>query len=184
VTPRKRAARRLSVRRKARAGRGREPRVERDAIPRPAAKIAVAWDGIEPWLGSANIVRAARAALAHGGRPDLTLSVVFVSDRALARLHERHLGDPSPTDVITFDLSDALEGPSGEIYASSECARRTARERGVDPRRELVLYVVHGALHLCGFDDRARADRARMRVAETHVLDALGYARDDARHDA
>src|SRR5262249_6583118 len=169
---------------KARTGRGREPRVDPDLIPRPASKITVGWDGIERWIGTVSIVRAARVALTHGGRPDLSLSIVLVTDRALARLHARHMGDPSPTDVITFDLSDDLEGPLGEIYASAECARRTARERGVDPRRELCLYVVHGALHLCGFDDRARGDRARMRAAEARVLDALGYARDDARHDA
>jgi probable rRNA maturation factor len=136
------------------------------------------------WVPDAAVRSAVRAARKHGGREDLGLSVVFVNDAHLARLHARHLGDPSRTDVITFDLSDDLGGPGGEIYASAPCARRRARARGVPARRELLLYVVHGVLHLCGFDDRTRAERARMRAAETHVMRALGWSDDVNPHDA
>jgi probable rRNA maturation factor len=86
--------------------------------------------------------------------------------------------------VITFDLSDDLDGVGGEIYVSAPCARKTARARGVAVRRELSLYVVHGVLHLCGYDDSTRADRARMRAAETRVMRALGWKDDPNPHDA
>jgi probable rRNA maturation factor len=59
---------------------------------------------------------------------------------------------------------------------SVERARVEARRRDLSPERELALYVVHGCLHLCGFDDRAPRPRARMRAAERAVLARLGYA--------
>ncbi len=131
-------------------------------------------------LTLARIRSAARAALAHGGRAGLELGIVFVDDEELRRMHELWLDDPTVTDVITFDLSgdraeadDPSPGPGGELYVSAERARAVARARGGDLVREHLLYVVHGALHLCGFDDQAPRDRARMRAAERAVLAAL-----------
>ena len=134
-------------------------------------------------LGDAAVRRAVRRALAHGGRPDLRVDVVFVDDAALAELHLRFLDDPEPTDVIAFDLSgDGDDGPQAEIYVSGERAREVAARRGVTAARELTLYVVHGALHLCGYDDARTAQRRRMRAAEATVLEALGFPPDDAPH--
>lgn len=132
--------------------------------------------------GDAAIRAAAAAALAHGGRPGLAVDVILVSDRALAALHAQFLGDASPTDVMAFDLGSEAEGPGAEIYVSVDCARRVARARGVTAERELLLYVVHGALHLCGFDDHADAERRRMRAAEARVLGALGLPPDPGPH--
>lgn len=130
----------------------------------------------------------ARAALAHGGRPDGALSIVLVDDGTLARMHGEYLDDDSPTDVISFDLQDPDDpvhaGPIGELYVSVDCARRVAAERGVPVERELALYIVHGALHLCGFDDHEEADRAAMRQAEAHVMEQLGFDADRMPHDA
>lgn len=131
-------------------------------------------------LSQRQVRAAVAAALAHGGRPGLWVEVVFVDDRALARLHARHLGDPSPTDVITFDLGGD-GGPEAELYVSVERARAEARARGLSAERELTLYVVHGCLHLCGFDDHASRARARMRAAEAAVLAELGHAPDRGR---
>lgn len=125
-------------------------------------------------LSDAEVVAVARAALEHGGRPGLHLAVVFVSDRELARLHDESLGDPSPTDVLAFDLGESGAGPAGEIYVSVARARAEARARGLAPEDELALYLVHGCLHLCGHDDREPRARARMRAAERAVLARLG----------
>ncbi|MBK7641637.1 MAG: rRNA maturation RNase YbeY [Planctomycetes bacterium] len=132
-------------------------------------------------LPQAEVRRILRAALNHGRREGIALTVVFLTDAALARMHERWLADPSPTDVITFDLSDE-HSQAGELYISATRARRVAAERGVDARRELALYLVHGALHLCGHDDHQVRARARMRVAERTVLRALGYPDDTLPH--
>lgn len=126
-------------------------------------------------LSEAEVRSAVAAALAQGGRPELGVAVVFVSDEELARLHQRYLGDPSPTDVLAFDLGEG-RGAAGELYVSVERARAEARARDLPPERELTLYVVHGCLHLCGHDDRRPAPRARMRAAERAVLARLGHS--------
>jgi probable rRNA maturation factor len=121
-------------------------------------------------VGVREVRRAVNAALEHGERAGTPLSIAFVDDAEIARLHAEWFGDPSPTDVISFELDDGGDGPAGELYVSLECALRVARERGVEPARETLLYVVHGTLHLCGFDDTTARGRARMRKAEALVL--------------
>ncbi|HEV8113309.1 MAG TPA: rRNA maturation RNase YbeY [Planctomycetota bacterium] len=136
-------------------------------------RIGVAWAVRARPLTDRDVRAAVRAALAHGRRPDLDVDVALVSDRRLATIHARFLGDPSPTDVIAFDLGADGGGPAAEIYASVDCARRVAREREVDAASELRLYLVHGALHLCGYDDLRPAARRLMRAAEEAVLASL-----------
>ena len=143
-------------------------------VPPPAAGVHWAVSG-RRLLSEREVRATVAAAMEHGGRPGLRVEVVFVADRALARLHARHLGDARPTDVITFDLAGGA-GAEAELYVSVQRARAEARARGLAPERELALYVVHGCLHLCGFDDRAPRDRARMRRAEAEVLERLGHA--------
>ncbi|MDZ4773555.1 MAG: rRNA maturation RNase YbeY [Planctomycetota bacterium] len=145
--------------------------------------IDIAWVGVKAFLPDRAVRHAVEVARAHGKRLDLAASIVFVTDRALAKLHAVALGDPTRTDVITFDLSDDVGGPLVEIYVSAERARGVARRRHVRVERELSLYVVHGVLHVCGFDDSRPADRARMRRAEATVLKHLGFAPDLAPHD-
>lgn len=93
--------------------------------------------------------------------------VALVDDETIAELHERYLEVPGPTDVLSF--------PHGEIVVSAETARREAEARGIPPLHELVLYVVHGALHLAGHDDKTPKARKRMRAAERRILTELGY---------
>ena len=97
------------------------------------------------------------------------MSLLLTGERDIARLHGEHLGDPSPTDVMSFELDDGVE-----IVVSVQRARQEARRRGHAIRAELALYVAHGILHACGHDDRTARARARMRAAEQRVLDALG----------
>ena len=114
--------------------------------------------------------------------------MVFVSAAELAEMHGTFLDDPTETDVITFDLRDPdlvdAPGPDGELYVSLERARSEARLRGVQLERELLLYVVHGALHLCGLDDHDEADRSSMRAAEGRIMGRLGFAPDGGAHEA
>jgi probable rRNA maturation factor len=100
------------------------------------------------------------------------LSIAFLTDSALARLHASFLGDPSPTDVITFAGTPAL-GQAGEICVSTDTARAFAAGHRRDFSEELTLYVVHGWLHLAGHDDRQPASRKRMRAAEARALALL-----------
>ncbi|MDG2144587.1 MAG: rRNA maturation RNase YbeY [Planctomycetota bacterium] len=162
--------------------------------------IQVIWESAQQLLGDDAVAQAANAALDHGGRSGASLSVVMVDDEEMIRIHEDYLDDPTPTDVITFDLAEELEdtpaselpaelatvlaeAPVGELFVGVEMAERVARERGVSSARELALYVVHGVLHLCGFDDVDAVDRAAMRVAENVVMGRLGYEPDTAPHE-
>ncbi len=140
-------------------------------------------NGGDALLSEDAVCRAVELAAAQGGRAGLALSVVFVDDEHLTQLHAEHLDDRTETDVITFDLGDDGAGPAGELYVSVDRARRVAERRGVEVERELTLYVVHGTLHLVGFDDHEDAERARMRAAEALVLDALGFPPDTSAHE-
>jgi probable rRNA maturation factor len=90
------------------------------------------------------------------------IDVVLVSDRRITELHRRFLQEPGPTDVITFQ--------HGEIFVSTETARRQARRFGSSLDQELRLYIAHGLLHLLGFDDKdANAAAAMKRIQEKLV---------------
>jgi probable rRNA maturation factor len=104
---------------------------------------------------------------------DLTkLSEIFVwlvSDRRMASLHRQFLNQTGPTDVLTFQ--------HGEIFISVETARRHARVFGNSLVRELRLYIVHGLLHLHGFDDRKRTDAREMERMQKRILTAANAKR-------
>jgi probable rRNA maturation factor len=90
------------------------------------------------------------------------ISMLIVSDRRIASLHRQFMNESGPTDVITFQ--------HGEIFISAETARRNARRFGNAVARELRLYVVHGLLHLHGFDDRNKGSARKMEIAQRRIL--------------
>lgn len=100
---------------------------------------------------------------------------MVLGSRAMGRLHAEFLQDPSPTDVITFDGDPAL-GSAGEVCVCADVARDYVAEYGGDFAQELTLYIVHGYLHLAGFDDVRPALKRRMRAAERHALAILERA--------
>jgi probable rRNA maturation factor len=100
------------------------------------------------------------------------LSVVFVTDATIGRIHGEFMHDPSATDVITFPANTEMES-AGEIIVSVDHARSRAEELGEPFSRELSLYLVHGWLHLAGYDDRNETDRVAMRIAEQQALKIL-----------
>ena len=97
------------------------------------------------------------------------LSIAFVNDAEIAQVHADFLDDPSPTDVITFPAQPEMKS-AGEIIVSVDHARSRAAELGEPFSRELSLYLIHGWLHLAGYNDRIESDRAEMRNAEQKAL--------------
>ena len=99
-------------------------------------------------------------------RTDLRkLSEIFIwliSDRRMALLHRKFLGQSGPTDVMTFQ--------HGEIFISVDTARRHARAFENSLLRELKLYIVHGLLHLHGFDDQTPSEAQKMKAAQERIL--------------
>lgn len=106
------------------------------------------------------------------------LSVAIVDDATSQELNRRYLQHDYPTDVLSFNLQaeDSHDGPEveGEVIVSADTALRASREYGWSTADELLLYVVHGVLHLVGYDDKDDAARHGMRQRERHYLSRFG----------
>lgn len=113
-------------------------------------------------------VQACAAVPAPQSLPAAELAVLLVSDRRISSLHRQFMNVSGPTDVITFQ--------HGEIFISVPTARRHARRFGNPLIRELQLYVVHGLLHLRGFQDERPADARRMQALQEKILQRLAVA--------
>jgi len=115
----------------------------------------------------------------EGASDEIEVSVAFVDDAAIAALNERYLGHEGPTDVLALSMqagesAELGEGARpellGDVVISAERAISYCREHGGDPIEEAALYLVHGLLHLLGYDDLEEAARARMRAREQALL--------------
>ena len=114
------------------------------------------------------------------------LSVAIVDDQEIHRVNREHLDHDCPTDVISFLYSADRTEPEGrgrtaarrgaglamegELVVSDETARREAPKHGLSPASELELYIVHGLLHLCGYDDLTPGERKVMRRRERELM--------------
>jgi len=105
------------------------------------------------------------------------MSIALVGDARMSQLHEQFMGVAGPTDVLTFELDHDARGrvTSGEVVVCVPQARREARKRGIDLQLELLLYALHGMLHLCGFDDRTERGFRTMHRREDDILTRLGF---------
>lgn len=91
-----------------------------------------------------------------------TIQFVLVDRATMARVHADFLGDPTETDVITF--------PYGEILVCPAVAREQAMGYGLDVQQEVLLYALHGLLHLAGFDDTTPKLAKEMALAQERLL--------------
>ncbi len=112
------------------------------------------------------------------------ISLVIVNDKKIAELHEAWLGIPGPTDVLSFDLSGPQRSQHtlhrnrdsirGEIIASAETASREALIYHWSADHELTYYLLHGLLHLKGYNDQTPSERISMRRKERALMRAIG----------
>lgn len=139
----------------------------------PKISIASPQEIVQPDRGRLREI--VRAVLEEEGVADYEISLACVDDPTIHRLNQRYLDHDEPTDVLTFPLSDpSAKKLAGEIVLGVEVALRQAEERGHDVQVELALYVIHGLLHLCGYDDRTPAKSREMRQRERHHLLRVG----------
>lgn len=106
-------------------------------------------------------------------RKDTTVSVAFVSEREIRRLNKTYRGKDQVTDVLSFSLDRAVD-PSGEILICYEQAVRQAKEMGHSTRDEVVFLLVHGLLHIFGFDHERPVDAKKMFPLQEKILEKLG----------
>jgi probable rRNA maturation factor len=128
---------------------------------------------------------AVQLVLRDAGIHEAEISIAIVANARIHELNRKFLGHDCPTDVLSFvlDHDPATAALSGEIVVSAEYAAREAAEYGWTTEDELLLYVIHGCLHLVGYDDATADGRTAMREAESRYLARFGLAhryRDEA----
>jgi probable rRNA maturation factor len=129
------------------------------------------------------ILQVVRRVIKEEGRSAKSLSIVLTDNRHIRDLNREYLGRDGITDVISFPLEDldwpgghcSNGGINGEIIASAELAVQQAQTTNTDPRAELMLYLVHGLLHLMGYDDRKPEQARQMHAREDALLEDLGF---------
>ena len=93
-----------------------------------------------------------------------TVEISIIDDKQIAKVHGEFMDDTSPTDVITFDY--------GEILVSAETALSNSEELQVSLENEILLYIIHGMLHLGGYLDGSRAEFKEMKSLQEMILDS------------
>ena len=136
--------------------------------------------------------RVATLTLQSEGVSSAEISIAIVDDSAIHRVNRDYLQHDYSTDVISFLLDSGDADPRsvlskaavgqrgfgkwlhGDVILSGDTAEREAREYGWEPRSEVCLYLVHGLLHLCGYDDQTDEEQDLMRSREREILNELG----------
>jgi len=98
------------------------------------------------------------------------VSIYFVTEKKIAELHKQFFDDSTPTDCISFPLDDTH---LGEVFVCPSIAIKYGKKHRVDPFEEILLYIVHGLLHLIGYDDIKSNQRKRMRSMEKKCMHHL-----------
>jgi probable rRNA maturation factor len=106
-------------------------------------------------------------------------SVSVVDDEQIREVNRESLEHDWETDVVSFVIEANEQFVDGEVIASLDTAARLAAKAGWEPKDELLLYIVHGMLHVAGLDDIEDEERAIMRAKEIECLTAIGV---DAQH--
>ncbi|HWB12230.1 MAG TPA: rRNA maturation RNase YbeY [Pirellulales bacterium] len=126
-------------------------------------------------IDTRSLRRAIKDVFAGEGIDSGEISLAVVDDPTIHDLNRRWLDHDEPTDVLSFVLERSDSSVDGEIIVSADTARARAGEFGWSAEAELTLYVIHGALHLVGYDDKEPAARAEMRQREQFYLGRLGW---------
>ncbi|MDP3791993.1 MAG: rRNA maturation RNase YbeY [Candidatus Omnitrophota bacterium] len=103
------------------------------------------------------------------GKPrDTKLDIVFLSDKAIKPVNKKYKHSDRATDVLSFDL-----GECGQILISSDTALKNSKVFGTLFEEEIILYVIHGILHLFGYDDETAREKKKMSAKENRILKIL-----------
>ncbi|GMV89154.1 MAG: hypothetical protein AMXMBFR81_20850 [Chthonomonas sp.] len=143
-----------------------------------ASVLVLVWD-VEPIpLPTDALQRLVRCAIGSKGK----VVCLVTDDPGIRTLNREHRAIDRPTDVLSFPSTGPTRGQVGDLALSLETARRQANARGVAVERELASLIVHGALHLVGFDDETDEERERMLAEMNRCLAEAGYEPDADWH--
>jgi probable rRNA maturation factor len=116
----------------------------------------------------------ARHILEDANYPSAILSIAIVDDPTIHQLNRQYLQHDWPTDVLSFPLEQRAGHLEGEVVVSADTAVKAAAEVPWPGTEELLLYVIHGTLHLVGHRDKSPGEVAKMRAAERFYLQWAG----------
>lgn len=102
------------------------------------------------------------------------ISIAFVDDPTIRDLNKQYLNHDYETDVISFVLEESETALTGQLLVSTDTAEKMGQQIGVPMEHEVLLYVIHGMLHLVGFDDTDPESAEKMRAAEADYLGRFG----------
>ncbi len=127
-------------------------------------------------LDRLKIIRCARSVLENMQETDSELSLVFVTDSYIRKLNRRYRNIDSKTDVLAFSMREGVglskKSPIlGDVIVSTETAKKEAKKRHIPIHKEVNLYIVHGILHLLGYNDEKPIDRKKMKRKEAELLE-------------
>ncbi|MBI3837116.1 MAG: rRNA maturation RNase YbeY [Planctomycetia bacterium] len=125
----------------------------------------------------ARLKRAVEAVITEARITEAEVSIALVDDATIHVLNRQYLAHDYPTDVLSFALERDERRLEGEVIASAETAIRSAARLGWSADEELLLYVIHGTLHLVGYDDATPEQREVMCTQEAHHLAQFGLER-------
>ena len=137
-------------------------------------QIDIAIDSVATGFDASRCRQAARAAAVVRGFHRGEIGIRITDDKTIRRLNAQHLGHDYATDVISFGYECCAPQVNGELIVSLETAQQQAHNVRWPVEHELLLYVVHGVLHITGMDDYMPHDRAAMRQYEQKVMLQLG----------
>ena len=128
-------------------------------------------EGNEAGVVSSEAVISAMSTVLNGEEKDYTsVSVLLVSDDEIQKIHKKYLGNDHATDVVTFPLHEAADPIEGEIYVSWQTTKRNSTLYANTHSNEIIRVVIHGILHLIGYDDSTPELRDEMKMKEDHYL--------------
>ena len=135
----------------------------------------------EAWLAAGDLetlaaeaITAAEAELSLPGGKGVC--ILFAGDEAIAELNAAHRGKTGPTNVLSFPAHDSAEGWLGDIALASGVCLKEAGDRGIAPADHVRHLLIHGFLHLHGYDHQADAEAEEMEAIERRALARLGIA--------
>jgi len=115
----------------------------------------------------------AHSVCSHLNLSEVELDLTFINGDKMIEMNTQYKNHHYDTDILTFDLSDEDGHTHGDIYISVTEAKKNAQDYGQALDRELKLYIIHGILHLLGYDDTTEEDKAEMDAAQMAILEAV-----------
>ena len=103
------------------------------------------------------------------------INVIFLSDDELLKMNLQYLGHDYYTDIITFNYSEDIKGLEAELYISIDRVKENADTNKVSFNEEMIRVIIHGALHLAGFDDQTDGEKAEMRRLEDQYIESASF---------